>query len=556
MHNMQTPPLPSQSTILVVDDAPENLTILADILRAEYRVRVANNGEKALTIANSDDPPDLILLDVLMPGMTGHEVCRRLKAQEETSWIPIIFVTALEDAQDEKTGFDLGAADYITKPVQPIVVKARIKTQLALYQQERLLAQANKELAKATRLKDEFLANMSHELRTPLNAILGMTEGLQEAAFGPINEKQKNALQTIERSGSHLLELINDILDLAKVEAGKIELEFAPTTVYALCQASLTFIKQQAHKKNIQVEAHIPDSLPTLMVDERRIRQVLINLLSNAVKFTPEEGRVTLEVTYPSPVTVTVSPGGDSPCLPSSISASCLRIAIIDTGIGIHPTKAKQLFRPFVQIDSALNRQNTGTGLGLALVKRIVEMHGGTVGLTSEEGQGSCFTVDLPCATAAALQTPATPQSQTELGPPEAILSKTVILLADDNEPNLNTLSSYLTARGYEIRIAKNGQEAVEKARSEKPDLILMDIQMPIMDGLEATQKIRQYPDLASTPIIALTALAMKGDKEKCLAAGANDYITKPVRLNQLVTSIQQLLRSRLASGDDRDGNG
>jgi len=485
-----------------------------------------------------------------MPGMTGHEVCRRLKAQEETSWIPIIFVTALEDAQDEKAGFDLGAADYITKPVQPIVVKARIKTQLALYQQERLLAHANKELAKATRLKDEFLANMSHELRTPLNAILGMTEGLQEAAFGPINEKQKNALQTIERSGSHLLELINDILDLAKVEAGKIELEFAPTTVQSLCHASLAFIKQQAHKKNIHIEAHIPESLPTLMVDERRTRQVLINLLSNAVKFTPEGGQVTLQITYPSPVTVTAPPEENAQPLPTAISASCLRIAVIDTGIGIHPTKAKQLFRPFVQIDSALNRQNTGTGLGLALVKRIVEMHGGTVGLTSEEGQGSCFTIDLPCTTNAALP-PSAAQPQTELALPEGILTKTVILLADDNEPNINTLSSYLTARGYEIRVAKNGQEAVEKARSEKPDLILMDIQMPVLDGLEATKQIRQYPDLASTPIIALTALAMKGDKERCLAAGANDYLSKPVRLNQLVTTIQQLLRSRLVTRDD-----
>ena len=551
---MDTPfPLPqcpiNPSTILVVDDAPENLTILAGILREDYRVRVATNGEKALAIANSEDPPDLILLDVMMPGMSGHEVCRRLKAQEETSWIPIIFVTALEDAQDEKTGFDLGAADYITKPVQPIVVKARIKTQLALYQQERLLAQANKELAKATRLKDEFLANMSHELRTPLNAILGMTEGLQEAVLGPINDKQKNALQTIERSGSHLLELINDILDLAKVEAGKIELEIAPTSVHALCQASLTFIKQQALKKTIEVQSKIPDSLPPLMVDERRTRQVLINLLTNAVKFTPEGGRITLEVTYPSPGTIAAPlPTAENP---APTAPPCLRLAVIDTGIGIHPTKAKQLFRPFVQIDNALNRQNTGTGLGLALVKRIVEMHGGAVGLTSEEGKGSCFTVDLPCGiTSTITPTAVAPaeSGQVALTPPA---TKTVILLADDNEPNLSTLSSYLIARGYDIRIAKNGQEALEKAQSEKPDLILMDIQMPVMDGLEATKQIRQYPDLVSIPIIALTALAMKGDKEKCLAAGANDYLSKPVRLNQLVTTIQQLLRSRLVTRDD-----
>ncbi|MGA0197571.1 MAG: response regulator [Prochlorotrichaceae cyanobacterium] len=540
--------VPPAATILIVDDAPENLTILSGILREEYRVRVATNGEKALAIANSEDPPDLILLDVLMPGMTGHEVCRRLKANPQTSWIPIIFVTALEDAQDEKTGFDLGAADYITKPLRPIVVKARIKTQLALYQQERLLAQTNKELEKATQLKDEFLANMSHELRTPLNAILGMAEGLQEEVFGTLNVKQKKALQTIDRSGSHLLELINDILDLAKVESGKLELEYAPTKVKTICQQSLSFIKQQAHKKQIEVQLKIPDAVPELRVDERRIRQVLINLLTNAVKFTPEKGQFTVEVIYPSPANAIVIPSDSEAKQPGlSPSSPLLRIAVIDNGIGIHPVKAKQLFRPFVQIDNSLNRQNVGTGLGLALVKRIVEMHGGSVGLTSEEGKGSCFTIDLPCAISPIEEVSPPPLvSLTELSQTDLNLDhKAVILLVDDNESNLNTVSSYLTAKGYEIHVAKNGQEAIEKARSDSPDLILMDIQMPIMDGLEATQKIRQYPHLASTPIIALTALAMKEDKEKCLAAGANDYISKPVKLKQLAATIQQLLSTQ-----------
>lgn len=543
---MPAQPIPPLATILVVDDAPENLTILSGILREDYRVRVATNGEKALAIANSEDPPDLILLDVLMPGMTGHEVCRRLKANPETSWIPVIFVTALEDAQDEKAGFDLGAADYITKPLRPIVIKARIKTQLALYQQERLLAQTNKELEKATQLKDEFLANMSHELRTPLNAILGMSEGLQEEVFGTLNIRQKKALKTIERSSSHLLELINDILDLAKVESGKLELECTSTKVSSICQQSLSFIKQQAHKKQIEVELKIPETLPELMVDERRTRQVLINLLTNAVKFTPEGGHITLQVIYPSP--------GDGIPSKSELkqqdlppSSPLLRIAVIDNGIGIHPVKAKQLFRPFVQIDNSLNRQNVGTGLGLALVKRIVEMHGGAVGLTSEEGKGSCFTIDLPCVASTVQKVSfAASGSDTELTQTDLNSNnKAVILLVDDNEPNRDTVSSYLIAKGYEIRVAQNGQEAIEKARSDTPDLILMDIQMPIMDGLEATQKIRQYPHLASIPIIALTALAMKEDRERCLAAGANDYLSKPVKLKQLAATIQQLLSTQ-----------
>lgn len=245
----------------------------------------------------------------------------------------------------------------------------------------------NAQLARATRLKDEFLATMSHELRTPLNAILGMTEGLQEEVFGSINDRQSKALQTIERSGYHLLELINDILDIAKIESGQLEIELTPTAIAPLCQSSLAFVSQQAATKHIHLEISLPHTLPDLTVDERRIRQVLINLLSNAVKFTPEGGHVALEVIFP----YQQKEAPEEPIF--------LRIAITDTGIGIAPDQIDQLFQPFIQIDSALNRKYQGTGLGLVLVKRLVEMHHGKVGLTSKVGVGSCFTIDLPYAT-------------------------------------------------------------------------------------------------------------------------------------------------------------
>ncbi|OUC12961.1 MAG: hypothetical protein B0A82_19630 [Alkalinema sp. CACIAM 70d] len=245
-------------------------------------------------------------------------------------------------------------------------------------QAEIQLQHTNKELLRATRLKDEFLANMSHELRTPLNAILGMSEALQEQIFGTLSDRQLRSLKTIENSGQHLLALINDILDVAKIESGQITLEHQPTNIRLLCQSSLTFIKQQAFKKNIQVNLQLPDQLPQLWVDERRIRQVLINLLTNAVKFTPDNGQITLMVNAP-------------------IDANTIQISITDTGIGIAPEHQCKLFQPFIQIDSALNRQYSGTGLGLALVKQIVELHGGEVRLTSEVGIGSCFTIELPC---------------------------------------------------------------------------------------------------------------------------------------------------------------
>ncbi|WP_334311690.1 PAS domain S-box protein [Kamptonema animale] len=447
----------------------------------------------------------------------------------------------------------------------------RQQAQQQITERNQQLAISNEELARATRLKDEFLANMSHELRTPLNAILGMTEGLQEGVFGIVNDPQIKALETIERSGTHLLELINDILDVAKIESGQMELEYTSVSISRLCQSSLAFIKQQALKKRLQLEIKLPANVPDLLIDERRIRQVLINLLNNAVKFTPEGGRITLEVSHQRRATVLAAfplkgitkvrvyqtPFEQELGLKSQEQGleikDYLRIAIIDTGIGIAPENINKLFQPFIQIDSALNRQYDGTGLGLALVKRIVELHGGQVGLTSKVGSGSCFTIDLP-STAGALFS-ADPssaelssfegesQSSSSLKPNEAQQKASpLILLAEDNEANISTVSSYLKAKGYRIVLAKNGEEAIALAKSENPNLILMDIQMPGMDGLEAMQQIRLDPSLVKVPIIALTALAMSSDRDRCLAAGANDYISKPVKLKQLAATIQQLL--------------
>jgi PAS domain S-box-containing protein len=402
------------------------------------------------------------------------------------------------------------------------------------------LQQTNEELLRSTRLKDEFLANMSHELRTPLNAILGMTEGLQEQVYGDLNERQLQALNTVERSGSHLLELINDILDLAKIEAGQLELECTYTSINLLCQSSMAFIKQQALQKGIQLNTQIPLNLPSLLVDERRMRQVLINLLNNAVKFTPKGGRINLEVTQSPPELPPDLATGDRP------SQQYLRISVSDTGIGISPENIKKLFQPFIQIDSALNRQYEGTGLGLALVKRIVELHGGRVGLTSELGVGSCFTVDLPHDCSSEIVVSNRPKTTQSLDAPitnKNDIQSPLILLVEDNEANIITTVSYLEAKHYRVLLAKNGQEAIAIAKAHQPDIILMDIQMPTMDGIEATRQIRLDPNLVDIPIIAMTALAMSGDRDRCLAAGANEYVSKPLKLKQLVTTIQSLLK-------------
>ncbi|PZU91582.1 MAG: hypothetical protein DCE90_19530 [Pseudanabaena sp.] len=404
-------------------------------------------------------------------------------------------------------------------------------------QAEIQLQRINEELIKATHLKDEFLANMSHELRTPLNAILGMTEILQEQIFGELNERQKQSLQTIEKSSNHLLELINDILDVAKIEAGQIHLSCQPSNVEALCQSSLVFIKQQAFSKKIQLESQIPTNLPIITIDERRIRQVLINLLNNAVKFTPEGGKISLKVNFLA--------FAANPVIARSSAVACdtLEISIVDTGIGIAPDQIQRLFQPFVQVESALNRSYNGTGLGLALVKRLVELHGGEVRLTSELGVGSCFTIAIPVSPFCEISLepePAVQSSSEEIAP--AIADAPLILLAEDNEANVTMFVEYLSLKGYRLMIAHSGRMAIDLAQQTHPDLILMDIQMPEMDGLEAIQHIRQKPELADTPIIALTALAMSGDRDRCIAAGANDYLSKPVSMKQLVKKINDYL--------------
>ena len=393
------------------------------------------------------------------------------------------------------------------------------------------------ELTYANHVKDEFLANMSHELRTPLNSILGLSETLLEQRRGSLNESQQRSLQTIEASGSHLLNLINDILDLSKVDAGKFDYYPQSLSLNEVCRSSLSFVRDQAAKKSINLQYTNEASVPSIYADPRRLKQILVNLLTNAVKFTPAHGQVTLEVH-------------------AQVEHKLIQISIIDTGIGIAAEDLKRLFTPFVQLDSSLNRQFEGTGLGLALAQKLTDLHGGSLEVESEVGKGSRFTVNL---------------MMYEFGPEEQLLNaqvdgprkvnqpviradslsnhvelKNKILLAEDNEANILTVSEYLESHGYQILVAHDGVEAIAKAEADNPDLILMDVQMPNMNGLEATRRLRADPRFTATPIVALTALAMVGDRERCLEAGATEYLSKPVSLQALRQMIEAFLIQKM----------
>ena len=391
------------------------------------------------------------------------------------------------------------------------------------------LREANGNLARAAQLKDEFLAAMSHELRTPLNAVLGFTELLLEGIHGDVNEKQAKSLRAVDESARHLLSLINDILDLSKIEAGQETLHLESTAIEPLCQASIRFVRQLAAKKKLTLVTDIDLRLESLPADERRLRQILINLLTNAVKFTPDGGKVGLEV---APIT-----GEPLVCF-----------TVWDTGIGISAEDQAKLFRPFVQLDSRLSRQYTGTGLGLSLVLRLTELHGGRVTLDSSPGKGSRFSVFLPttavagAATAATAATAAPTVAPAEVSFPLLRARRPTVLLIEANVLNQETLLTYLSAQGCQVTVAKDGCTGLALAARLRPAVVLTGIHMPGMDGLETTRWLKRAPETASVPVISLTALAMSGDREACLPAGANEYLTKPVNLKQLAALIEQLV--------------
>ena len=395
-------------------------------------------------------------------------------------------------------------------------ITERKRADLALAAHAESLSQMNAELTRALQIKREFLTMISHELHTPLNGVLGISEGLIEEISGPLMPRQRTSLERISASARHLLEVLNDIIDLTRLDAGSIHLDQWPVEVRSLCTLALQRVAGRAQKKGMQLQQMVPEGVIEVEADERRLTQVLVNLLDNAVKFTPTGGSAGLEVV------------GDR-------AMEQIHFTVWDTGIGVAPEDLDRLFKPFSQVDGRLARFFEGTGLGLSLVRRLVDLHGGSVTLESTPGQGSRFTVTLPW----------TPTTSTlplvgDARPPWD--RPPHVLVADDDEGFLERSRAWLSLYGCVVLTARTGAEALEQIRTQRPALVLLDLQLPILDGLAVLQSVRADAAVAATPIIAVTGLVLPGDRERARVAGATRYLSRPVNARTLLATTAELL--------------
>lgn len=555
-----------QAGILIVDDNPVNLEVLFNTLHDRgYQVRLAMNAVSAME-GLEYAPPDLILLDIMMPEMDGYEVCRRLKASESSREVPVIFISAISETMDKVKAFELGGVDYITKPFEALEVLARIKTHLALRSMQQTLAQQNvllqNEIAErqqfeialqqahdelelrvqertqelqdanqrlhqlvteleqarhlaevANQVKTNFLANMSHEFRTPLNGILGMTYLLKMGKN--VDDSQQQSLTTISTCGEYLLAMVNDILDLSKLDTGHITLLSVDFLLNKLLEELVSVFRYQAETKRLSFIYERTSILPVVLYgDQKRLRQVLVNLLSNAVKFT-SKGGIWFKVSYIEPE---------------------LTLLVEDTGIGIANDNLEKIFSPFTQLTDWRNK-SAGTGLGLSLTRSLLALMNGQLQIESQLGKGSRFSVTVPLSIVSVEQSSV---SNTLIvgyqGEPRTIL------VIDDHAENRLVIKKLLEPLGFHLTEANNGLTGWEQLMVVKPDLVIVDLVMPVMDGFELIRRLQQTTEFKNLVILVTSnsPLELLPDENGKLGSA---FLAKPFNREDLLKLLAEHLK-------------
>ena len=519
--------------IMIVDDSEDIRDILENMLGLEgFEVSSYGNAQDALDVSFSD-PPDLFLLDIRMPGIDGFELCRRLKENEKTSTVPVIYISGLLGIEEKAQGFEAGAADYITKPFHNLDVLIRVRTHLMLRKNALELERINEELehkvekrtmelrlAKeaaedANKAKTDFLANINHEIRTPLNGITGM---LTLMGNFEMDEELEMYHSLAEFSARHLNDIISDILDYTQLDSRSMRFRYEKCDIADSLEKICILYKDRAEAKGLDLVWNIkPASIP-FVTDESRIIQIVSNLLSNAVKYS-NKGTISLD------------------CLQSGKG---LEIRVADEGIGIPESKREEIFKPFIQLESPYAKEHDGMGLGLPISRNIANEMGGRLDFSSDDG-GSRFILSLVEANA---DTPAVNRDVTAVPQEEEAGRERRVLIVEDDTINLFILENLMANRGWVTIQAVNGEEAMEELEEDIPDLVLLDMGLPRKTGLEVLSFIRGREELKSLPVLAVTAYSAAADQGRFDSAGIDGVVTKPISEDLLFTEIDRLLNS------------